>query len=279
MFDNTKLILLISLCRLFSSTNAVAAEDVVNNLRGGSDADASDLNGERARSEQNVDGTAWWRDERMLKAGTYCPYPDSTSLSSVRSGQYGSETGDCYYMYWDSNQCHTDKKCPLYIYVDGTQHGSDIDDRDTTFMREMAARGYVAVTVDYDDTALNYANGCPGFSQKSKKIFDDSIEGSVLYQLCQDPDNDFGHRDVVPVDCNEGVAVNGWSQGGHITALANSFSPLITAGLFWGNGNFNTACILSFSTCFICVTTDVSCMNGNQIVLPKEKRRNISGES
>jgi hypothetical protein len=37
------------------------------------------------------------------------------------------------------------------VYVDGTTHAADIDERDSTFMVEMAQRGYVAVTVDYGE--------------------------------------------------------------------------------------------------------------------------------
>lgn len=35
------------------------------------------------------------------------------------------------------------------VYVDGTENAGDIDERDSTYMVEMAKRGYVAVTVDY----------------------------------------------------------------------------------------------------------------------------------
>lgn len=200
-----------------ASSNFV--EDVTTNLRGsGSDE-------ELALQEQHVDDTTWWEQGRMLTPSTVCPTPDSTKLSPVRTGQYGSSTGDCFYMYWDPEICNVRNKCPLYVYVDGTHHSEDIDDQDTTFMKEMAARGYVAVTVDYDDYFLKYyTDTCEGFKNKSQKIFDESRVGSVLNQLCRDDNNTFGHRNVVPVDCNSGVAVNGWSQG-HITSLAGNFSP------------------------------------------------------
>lgn len=35
------------------------------------------------------------------------------------------------------------------VYVDGTENAADIDERDSTYMIEMAQRGYIAVTVDY----------------------------------------------------------------------------------------------------------------------------------
>ena len=98
------------------------------------------------------------------------------------------------------------------MYVDGTENAADIDDRDAVFMAEMARRGYVAVTVDYDDDTLGYAEGCTSFNDKSRRIFDETIVGTVLHQLCRDAGNLFEHGLNVPVDCDLGVAVNGWSQ-------------------------------------------------------------------
>eukprot|EP00985_Skeletonema_marinoi_P031420 scaffold37687_cov185-Skeletonema_marinoi.AAC.1 len=93
----------------------------------------------------------------------------------------------------------------------------------------MAQRGYIAVTVDYDDAAIKYTDGCDSFHEKSKKIFDASVTGSVLHQLCYE--NSFGHRDHIPVDCQLGVVVSGWSQGSHVASLAGNYAPsLITAG-------------------------------------------------
>ena len=89
--------------------------------------------------------------------------------------------------------------------------------------------------VDY--AAIKYTDGCDSFHEKSKKIFDASVTGSVLHQLCYE--NSFGHRDHIPVDCQLGVVVSGWSQGSHVASLAGNYAPsLITAGLFWGNGEF-----------------------------------------
>jgi len=240
--------------------------------------DGNTLNNHNLRSDAtiNEDITPWYHPNRMLSPLTTCPWPDETSLANVRSGQYGSMTGDCFYMYYDSSKCDFEHKCPLYVYVDGTVNAEDLDDRDSTYMIEMAQRGFISVVVDYEDTVLSYRGGCDNFHQKSEKIFDASVTGSVLHQLCYE--NAFGHREHIPVDCDLGVAVNGWSQGAHVASLAGNYAPeLITAGLFWGNGNDNWACALSYPTCRFCVNTDVSCMNSNYVSLPKEKRRNISG--
>ena len=45
-----------------------------------------------------------------------------------------------------------------------------------------------------------------------------------------------------------------------------------------GLGNYNWACLVGYSTCLMCPTTNVYCMNSENIALPKEKRRNINGE-
>ena len=273
MKPNNRVLILCILIPILGLASSNFVDDVTTNLRGsGSDEDL-------ALQGQHVDDTTWWEQGRMLTPSTVCPTPDSTKLSPVRSGQYGSSTGDCFYMYWDPTICNMKNKCPLYVYVDGTHHSEDIDDQDTTFMKEMAARGYVAVAVDYDDYFLKYyTDTCQGFKNKSQKIFDESRVGSVLNQLCRDDNNTFGHSNVVPVDCNSGIAVNGWSQGSHITSLAGNFSPLITAGLFWGNGNHCLLCAMSHPTCLMCASMDLPCMNSNQIELQKEKRRYITGD-
>ena len=59
----------------------------------------------------------WYHPTRMLVPNVFCPAPDTiTTLPNVRTGQYGSSTGDCFYMYWDPSKCDlaSGKTCPLY---------------------------------------------------------------------------------------------------------------------------------------------------------------------
>lgn len=77
--------------------------------------------------EENI--LPWYHSSRMLlNPSTTCPWPDDiTSLSDVRSGQYGSETGDCFYIYWDPSKCDitngNNNKCPLYSeYIMCNEH-------------------------------------------------------------------------------------------------------------------------------------------------------------
>jgi len=134
----------------------------------------------------------------------------------------------------------------------------------------MAANGYITVSVDYDDIGASYVNGCNrpgreprGFVAKSRAIFDINLPNSVANQVCNSDD-------TVPVDCTMGIATAGYSQGGHISVLARNYNPLVTGNLVLAHGNVNTANGGAF---------DVSCVNSDQLDLPKERRRSIVGEN
>lgn len=75
-------------------------------------------------TETEAGDLPWYHPTRMLVPNEFCPAPDAiTTLPNVRTGQYGSSTGDCFYMYWDPSKCDlpSGKTCPLYgkrrVYV------------------------------------------------------------------------------------------------------------------------------------------------------------------
>ena len=138
-------------------------------------------------------------------------------------------------------------------------------DYDVYFMQLMAANGYITVSVDYDDIPRSYTSGCNeplGFKAKSRAIFDPTLPNSVANQVCND--------DTTPVDCAMGIATAGYSQGAHISIMARNYNPQVTGNLVFGHGNVNTAEGGAF---------DVSCVNIDQLALPKERRRSIVGEN
>lgn len=100
-----------------SSNNDGSESDIVRLLRHNENAlthnhltDATTL-----KDEEGDVTTPWYHpSSRKLNPLTTCPWPDVTSLANVRSGQYGSKTGDCFYMYYDSRKCDFEHKCPLY---------------------------------------------------------------------------------------------------------------------------------------------------------------------
>ena len=122
-----------ALLLLVSSNYSASASSLTssNNNRSESDIDIVDPNLPRLLrgNENTLDGhtnaaikgedelvetSPWYHPSRMLNPLTTCPWPDNTSLADVRSGQYGSETGDCFYMYYDPSKCGNGRKCPLY---------------------------------------------------------------------------------------------------------------------------------------------------------------------
>ena len=76
----------------------------------------------------------WWNNDHHQRSlqNQECPTPDTftSNLSFVRTGQYSSTSGDCFYLYWDPAICHPTNKCPLYVYVDGTGNAQGKDNWD-----------------------------------------------------------------------------------------------------------------------------------------------------
>ena len=80
---------------------------------------------------------------------------------------------------------------PLFVYMTGTLmkfNGLEAQ----TITREMAKRGFVAATVQYDNKVYPY---CSGIMSKAKCVFDTSSPESALSKLCTRSN----------VDCDQGV--------------------------------------------------------------------------
>jgi len=133
---------------------------------------------------------------------------------------------------------------------------------------------------------------CPGFKAKSEAIFGGG--NSVVSQLCDGPN---------PIaNCDLGIATHGWSQGAHLAVLGERgysllcfslitlwshtsifhiiyqylLSPLggnyesrVSASLLFGSGNDNSYPL----------TGDLPCLDSGNLLLPRERRRSIVGES
>ena len=60
--------------------------------------------------------------------------------------------------------------------------------------------------------------------------------------------------------------MHGFSQGAQLASLAGNFSPKVSAALMFGNGNYNPY-----------LRGDFTCLNDNNLVLTRERRRSITG--
>jgi len=101
---------------------------------------------------------------------------------------------------------------PLFLYFIGTAFGS-AESRDyykealapQAALQAMAARGFVAVTVQYDNVSTFFDNSTSvaGFKNKQACLFGSSNAKNLLKVLCARPN----------VNCSAGIGVFGHSQG------------------------------------------------------------------
>ena len=69
-------------------------------------------------------------------------------------------------------------------------------------------------------------------------------------------------------NCDLGVAVHGYSQGAQLGSLAGNYDKRVSAALLFGNGNYHPY-----------LRGDYSCLNNENIALPRERRRSITGSN
>ncbi len=141
---------------------------------------------------------------------------------------------------------------PLFIYTVGT--GETYDTMQARFFVEkMAARGFVAATVQYDNASFS---GCSSLTSKAKCIFSASNAKSAVGVLCS----------RAKADCSKGIVVAGLSQGSVMAALAKNHDSRVQAVFGMGLGTWY-------------VTYDVSsCLADGKRALPSDRLLAIDGE-
>lgn len=108
------------------------------------------------------------------------------------------------------NDASIHKQYPLHIWVQGTfKDPWKFDDK--IYTNYMANHGFVSASVVHN--WHNYPLFCHSIKDKSRKIFDDSSPDSIVTKLCE---LDF-------VDCDLGIVVSGFSQGGQLALLSSIY--------------------------------------------------------
>jgi hypothetical protein len=131
---------------------------------------------------------------------------------------------------------------PLFIYLTGTTLPYDAGET-LKITEEMAKRGFVAISLGYDNGAYAY---CNGMQQKAHCIFGEERTQSALSHLCKRSN----------VDCGAGIVVSGFSQGANLASLAKNFDARVRGAYLLGHGhragNFMdvTACMEDKATAF-----------------------------
>lgn len=143
---------------------------------------------------------------------------------------------------------------PVFIYLTGTSmpfNGPDAQ----PFIEDMAARGFVAATVDYDKS--NYPT-CSTMTKRASCIYNGSSTNSAISKLCARP----------KANCSRGVVVSGFSQGANLSALAKNYDSRVRAAYLIGHGNRASGII------------DVSsCADDSRTTLLPSEMRSINGEN
>jgi hypothetical protein len=106
-----------------------------------------------------------------------------------------------------------------------------------TFVSEMASRGFVAATVQYANLgAIQY---CPTYIARAKAIYDATRSTSAVGVLCS----------LSGVNCSQGIATSGISQGGVISVMAKNYAPAVQATYALSVGDYNAFGRYSIASC------------------------------
>ncbi|HZI10923.1 MAG TPA: hypothetical protein VE153_11085 [Myxococcus sp.] len=141
---------------------------------------------------------------------------------------------------------------PLFIYTVGTGEAYNTMQA-RFFVEKMAARGFVAASVQYDNASFSV---CSTLTSKAKCIFSASNAKSAVGVLCARG----------KADCSKGIVVAGLSQGSVMAALAKNYDSRVQAAFGMGLGT-------------LYITYDVSsCVADGRRILPSDRLLAIDGE-
>jgi dienelactone hydrolase len=176
-----------------------------------------------------------------------------TSFTATYNGAAPSG-GDCSSTYnIVGMEPATPGKHPVFVYMVGTwENYTNASAMEA--VKRMAAKGYVAATVEYGNSAFG---NCAVIGSKSKCVFDPDSAVSAITQICSRKS----------ADCHKGMVVGGFSQGAIMSILAKNYDGRIQAAYGLGAG-------VQYAS------TDLrQCVaNGNR-VLSSDRLRIVNGEA
>jgi hypothetical protein len=105
---------------------------------------------------------------------------------------------------------------PVFIYAPGT-YETYTDPLSMEFVAAMAARGFLAATVQYDNNEA--VQLCSTYTPRAQGIYDANRATSATGVLCS----------LSHADCSKGIVTSGTSQGGFLAVLAANYNPNVKA--------------------------------------------------
>lgn len=186
----------------------------------------------------------------MLATAAVCA---QTSFTATYNGA-SPDGGECASTYnIVGMEPTTPGKHPVFVYMVGTwenfTNASALE-----AVKRMAAKGYVAATVEYGNSAFG---SCNVIGSKAKCVFDPDSAVSAVTQLCSRKG----------ADCRKGLVVAGFSQGAIMSILAKNHDARVQAAYGLGAG-------VQYAT------TDLrQCVADGNRALPSDRLRIVNGEN
>ncbi|MFP2912731.1 alpha/beta hydrolase family protein [Pyxidicoccus sp. 3LFB2] len=183
----------------------------------------------------------------------FAPMADAQTLSSFTgtySGGSGLICGTTYNIR--GREPAASGRYPVFIYTVGTTENYDHSSA-LAAVEEMAARGYVAATVEYDNGSFG---SCSTLQSRAKCIYDSGRSSSAISRICS----------RAKADCSKGVVVSGFSQGSIMAILAKNHDSRVRAAYGLGAG-------VQYS-----IYDLRSCVASGNRTLPNDRLRVVNGE-
>lgn len=144
-------------------------------------------------------------------------------------------------------------KFPVAVWLTGTL--ADFKGEGAlAFTASMAARGFVAATVEYANTTYPT---CGAMKTKAQCVFDASSSNSAIAKLCA----------RAKADCSKGIVVAGISQGANLASLSKNYDARVKGAYLLSN-------VVTPS-----IYNNTSCLSDSATKLTRNETRIISGES
>ena len=105
---------------------------------------------------------------------------------------------------------------PVFMYAPGTYEPYS-DSLAMEFVIQMAARGFLAATVQYNN--YETVQMCSTYTPRAQGIYDGNRSTSAAGVLCS----------LAHADCSKGIVTSGVSQGGFMAVLAANYNPNVKA--------------------------------------------------
>lgn len=145
---------------------------------------------------------------------------------------------------------------PLFVWVPATLE-SNRSIQSSSFVNQMAARGFVAAAVQYSNT--NPVQNCSDYRARAQGIFESLRATSAVGVLCS----------LTGVSCSKGIAVAGLSQGAAISVLSKNYAPNVQAVYAMSISDFNLS---GFGT-------DLPCLDAQNTAIAKNRLMIVNGQN